>query len=116
MINELITRVFCTRNCAHLAHWASDSYAEHTALGDFYEEIIDILDNFVEVYQGNYKKVEDIELSCECQDILEQLKGDVVWLHKNYEALCHNVTPLKNILDELLAHYLQTIYKLRFLK
>jgi hypothetical protein len=40
----------------------------------------------------------------------------VVWVHKNYEALCHNVTPLKNILDELLAHYLRTIYKLRFLK
>lgn len=116
MIKELITRVFCTRNCAHLAHWASDSYAEHVALGDFYEDIIDILDNFVEVYQGNYTKVEDVKLTSECEDILKHLKDDVVWIHKNYEDLCNNVTPLKNILDELLAHYLKTIYKLRFLK
>ena len=39
MIEDLIARVFCTRNCAHLAHWASDSYAEHEALGSFYENI-----------------------------------------------------------------------------
>ena len=51
MIEELISKVFCTRNCAHLAHWASDSYAEHEALGSFYGDIIDILDNFVEVYR-----------------------------------------------------------------
>ena len=65
MIEDLIARVFCTRNCAHLAHWASDSYAEHEALGSFYEDIIDILDNFVEVYQGNYKKVEDVKTICD---------------------------------------------------
>jgi len=116
MIEELITRVFCTRNCAHIAHWQSDSYAEHTALGDFYEEIIDILDNFVEVYQGNYKKITDVEFDCECKDPIEQLQDDVVWIDKNYEALCHSVTPLKNILDELLSHYLRTIYKLKYLK
>lgn len=116
MIEELINRVFCTRNCAHLAHWASDSYAEHTALGEFYTDIIDIIDNFVEVYQGNYDKVEGIKLTCVCKDIIEQLTDDVVWIHKNYDKLTNSVTPLKNILDELLDHYLRTLYKLRFLK
>ena len=116
MIEELISRVFCTRNCAHIAHWKSDSYAEHTALGEFYDDIIDIIDNFVEVYQGNYTKVKTVKLQNDCGDIVDVLKDDVVWIHKNYENLCHSVTPLKNILDELLGHYLRTIYKLRFLK
>ena len=29
-----MTRIFATRNCAHLAHWKTSSYAEHTALGE----------------------------------------------------------------------------------
>ena len=62
MIEELISKVFCTRNCAHLAHWKSDSYAEHTALGEFYDSVIDIIDNFVEVYQGNYTKIKTVKL------------------------------------------------------
>lgn len=116
MIEELISKIFCTRNCAHLAHWKSDSYAEHTALGEFYDSVIDIIDNFVEVYQGNYTKIKTVKLLSDCGDILEHLKADVVWIHKNYEDLCHSVTPLKNILDELLSCYLRTVYKLRFLK
>ena len=116
MIEELISKIFCTRNCAHLAHWKTDSYAEHTALGEFYDSVIDILDSFVEVYQGNYTKIKTVKLLSDCGDILEHLKSDVIWIHKNYEDLCNNVTPLKNILDELLGCYLRTIYKLRFLK
>ena len=54
MIEELITKIFCTRNCAHQQHWLTGSYAEHSALGDFYTDVIDLLDNFVEVHQGNF--------------------------------------------------------------
>ena len=45
MIEELIAKVFEARNAAHLEHWRTKSYAEHQALGDFYDGIIDIVDN-----------------------------------------------------------------------
>ena len=116
MIEELIAKIFCTRNCAHLQHWQTDSYAEHQALGDFYNTIIDLLDNFVEVYQGNYEKIDDIKyVDNDCSTILKQLENDIKWIEKNYEQLSCSITPLKNILDEILACYLQTLYKLRFL-
>ena len=37
MIEELVSKVFSARNASHLAHWATKSYAEHQALGAFYE-------------------------------------------------------------------------------
>ena len=40
-INELIERVFTTRNLVHFAHWNTNSYASHMALGDLYDEIVD---------------------------------------------------------------------------
>lgn len=33
---------------AHLHHWNTSSYAEHQALGEFYEKLSDLADTFVE--------------------------------------------------------------------
>ena len=52
MVKELVQRVFSARNCTHLQHWNTSSYAEHMALGDFYDDVIDLIDSFVEAYQG----------------------------------------------------------------
>lgn len=37
---------------AHILHLQSTSYAEHQALGEFYDELGDLVDAFVEAYQG----------------------------------------------------------------
>ena len=116
MIEELIAKIFCTRNCAHITHWKTDSYAEHIALGEFYDNIISKLDTFVEVYQGNFKKIQDVDYLDEYDEIKNHLEDDIKWIEKHYEKLSYSITPLKNILDEILACYLQTLYKLRFLK
>lgn len=116
MIEELIAKIFCTRNCAHITHWKTGSYAEHIALGEFYDSIIDKLDTFVEVYQGNFKQIQDVDYLDEYDEIKNHLEDDIKWIEKNYEKLSHNISPLENILDEILASYLQTLYKLRFLK
>ena len=52
MIEQLISRVFYARNLAHYEHWRTKSYAQHKALGKFYDEIIEALDALVEAYQG----------------------------------------------------------------
>jgi hypothetical protein len=33
---------------AHIHHWNTSSYAQHEALGDFYEKLSDLADTFVE--------------------------------------------------------------------
>lgn len=116
MVEELISRVFATRNCAHLSHWSTKSYAEHQALGEFYDGVIDIVDNFVECYQGNFGLVGKVKLSADTGDVLKCLKDDAVWIDKNSSKITDEVEALENILQELTALYLKTIYKLQFLK
>ena len=52
MIEEFVARVFKTRNQAHLMHWKTKSFAEHQALGGFYDDVIDALDKLVEATQA----------------------------------------------------------------
>lgn len=116
MITELIARVFCTRDCAHLKHWSTGSYAEHQALGDFYEEVIDIVDNLVECYQGNFGRIGKVKLDSQAGEPLKCMESDAVWIAENSEAISGDVEALENILQELTGLYLRTIYKLKFLK
>jgi hypothetical protein len=37
---------------AHIHHFGTDSYSQHVALGDFYENIEDLADKFIEAYHG----------------------------------------------------------------
>ena len=117
MVKELIQRVFSTRNCAHLQHWNTSSYAEHMALGDFYDEVIDLLDSFIEAYQGSNTKVGKVDMKdVSGKNILACLEDDTVWIEVNREKISDGVSALENILDEITDLYLKTIYKLKFLK
>jgi hypothetical protein len=51
MIEELISRVFATRNAVHLAHWAETSGFRHNVLGEFYDSLIDKVDTIVEAHR-----------------------------------------------------------------
>lgn len=115
MIEELVARVFKTRNQAHLAHWKTKSYAEHKALGSFYENVIDELDGLIEACQGSKGIIGHVDLSCkdESVDIIKCLTDDANFISKNRTKIAHGVPALENILDEIVALYLKTIYKLK---
>lgn len=120
MIEQLIERVFATRNAAHLAHWKATgpgSYARHMALGDFYDGAIDVLDRLVEASQGFFGIIGDVYdvPTQQYADILGRLTVDLSWINTNRDGICKNVPALENILDELMGLYASTIYKLRFL-
>ena len=116
MIEQLIARVFAVRNATHIAHWKTKSFSEHMALGDFYDGVIDIVDSLVECYQGNFGIIGTVPLTNLTGDTLKTLEQDVVWIANNREKICGEVDALENIVDELTALYLKTIYKLKHLK
>lgn len=115
MIEDLIARVFKTRNHAHLTHWKTKSYAEHQALGSFYDSLIDMIDKFVEACQGSKGIIGHVDLSCkdESVDIIKCLTEDANWISRNRVKLGHGVPALENILDEIVGLYLATLYKLK---
>lgn len=52
-----ILELISLRDSAHLRHWATTSYAEHKAIGGFYDGLTDLLDTFMETYQGKYGRL-----------------------------------------------------------
>lgn len=116
-IQQLIALLFLSRDVAHKAHLNSDSYSEHVALGAFYDEIIVLADSLAEAWMGrNLKKVGDIPtLKSPQGDIIQVLKRHLEVIEDTRDFLGKD-TSLQNIADEIVALYLSTIYKLKFLK
>jgi DNA-binding ferritin-like protein len=120
MIEQLISRVFYARNCAHFQHWratGTGSFSKHMALGTFYDEIIEAIDDLVEAYQGAFNLIGNIPAPTDTNsDILSLLEGDAAWIEEHHEDICQGNRAVANLIDTLTGVYLSTIYKLRNLK
>jgi hypothetical protein len=44
-MGEFIAQLFLTRELAHRYHLSTKSYAQHKALGNFYEDLLDLTDD-----------------------------------------------------------------------
>jgi phage-related minor tail protein len=111
---ELVEKAFTTRNLLHFAHLSTKSYASHVALGDMYDSIIDKIDDIAEVYQGKFGLLSNLE-QCEAKipsDITKYVKDEADWIDDNRMFISKGYKPVDNMLDDLLALYNKTIYKL----
>ena len=113
MIAEFLARIFATRNAAHLAHLRTRSYAQHMALGSFYEDIIGAADAVAEAWMGAFGKLPALpDLEDEAGDIIERLREEADWLEVNREEIANDHNAVANLVDGVTAIYLSTIYKL----
>ena len=121
MIGRLVATLFISREVAHRAHLAvtgTGSFAKHSALGEFYPAVGDHGDTITEAYQGRHGIIEIPYLKDEDEgDIvkcLEKYMDDIEELR--YGAVDKKDTTIQNLIDDALATYLSTLYKLRFLR
>lgn len=119
MIGRLIALLFLSREYAHRAHLRTTSYSQHMALGSFYEEIVGIADSIAEAYQGRHGIIDkipmlDVDLSGEPVAVLEKHLGMLEKMR--YTAVDKSETAIQNLIDEAVAEYLSTLYKLKNLK
>jgi hypothetical protein len=113
MIEQLISRVFYARNLAHYEHFRTKSYAQHKALGKFYDAIIDALDPLVEAHQAVNGIIGSIPAPGETKsDALKALKADAEWIETNHDDVSMGNRAVGNLLDNVTSVYLSTIYKL----
>ena len=114
MIEQLVSRVFNTRNLAHLAHWKTTSYSQHEALGAFYDSLINHIDSIVEAYQGEFDLIGTVSLgSPPKSELIAYLVAEKDWIKKNREDISKGDTSLQNQIDSLVQTYQTTIYKLK---
>ena len=118
--NPVMDLVMCMLHSvtnAHILHLSTNSYAAHKALENFYTEIGDLVDDFVEAYQGKYGLLTDY------RNVFTLAEAPVPYMMylKDELARCRNSgnfpqdTELQNIADEIAALIDSTLYKLRFL-
>ena len=115
---DFVGMLFLARDVAHSVHLNTRSYAKHMALGAFYDEVIDLADNFAEAYQGKHGLIGPISLMSakKTTNIVEFLRDQVDEIETaRYEVCDKAETALQNIIDEIVGLYLSTLYKLRFL-
>jgi hypothetical protein len=103
----------------HILHLTTTSYSQHMALEVYYTRISDLVDDFVEAFQGKYglltKFTDDYAIPpSNALDYLSYLNAEVATLRKA-DGFPKD-TELQNITDEIAALIDSTTYKLRFLK
>lgn len=113
---SVFAKLFEARNFAHKAHLSTKSYAQHKALGSFYESVLDLADSLIETYQGQYGLAKIEMAASKDGDVVEYFEDLGKFLTESHSAFDKKDTHLHNILDELTALTYQTIYKLKFLK
>jgi len=101
----------------HVYHLQTKSYSLHKALETFYEKIDNLLDQYIETFQGKYGILEDykaIDIDNNPENCVEYLKG----LQKinNKTKIGHLDSDLDNIKDEINELINRTIYKLENLR
>lgn len=118
MIGKVISVMFLSREVAHREHLKSSSYAQHMALGEFYEAVVEQADCLAEVYQGMGTLIDDIPyLEHDGEgNIVTVLKKHLTLLQR-YRAKCTaDSKAMMAVFDNIESLYLGTLYKLKFLK
>ena len=103
---------------AHILHFQSLSYSQHMALGAYYEEVGDLVDSFVEAFQGKYGLLTNYKAEYELPATepvayLTYLKDEVATLRKAPKF--PQDSELQNEVDTIANLINSTLYKLRFL-
>jgi Family of unknown function (DUF5856) len=114
--SAFFSKLFATRDHAHKLHLATKSYSQHKALNSFYDELLDLMDQIIETYQGEYDLVK-LNLNNEKgSDDPESFLTDFGKYIKDSRKMFEGDDHIQNLIDEITALTYRTLYKIRFLK
>jgi len=116
---DMVCNILHSRNQAHVFHLQTRSFAEHKALNDYYDGVVDLFDGIVESYQGKYGiiknfktfKIEQYRNGKKTISYFERLL-DII--EENRDSVDDSY--IQNQIDTVQELINSTIYKLRFLK
>ncbi len=112
---QVLGNMFSVRDCIHYRHLQTTSYAEHQALGAFYDGWLDLVDTFVETWQGRYGRISgNLEVSVVSNtssiEYLEEVRNSIETAYMG--IVSDTDEDLKNILAEMLGLINKTLFLL----
>jgi DNA-binding ferritin-like protein len=106
---EVIAKLVQIQTQFRFMHWQTNSYAKHKAYGKIYENLTDLIDNFVESCMGKHGRPEYMGgLTLEFEDLnemsLQEFVDDTVAFLINFDQIFDDVmdSDLLNVRDEIL--------------
>ena len=111
-----VSVLFHSGTNAHFMHLQTPSFSAHSALNDYYHQIIDLTDAWAEAYQGSYEIIRDYPNTFHADTDPTKYLTKIKEFVKDYRVHLPEDTQLQNLVDEIAALIDSTLYKLRFLK
>lgn len=115
--SDLLWKIFFSRDIAHIKHIQTESFAQHKALNEYYDNILGIIDSILETFQGDTKTklgFSGVTITQETVDTFEQyletLKNDIDTNKSSFSS------DIENKLEEVKTEINSLLYKLNFLK
>lgn len=109
-MDEIVDIVFGDADAAHRAHLATESFAQHMALSEFYSKVRDAFDAFAEASIGLDMPPPTAE------DMVAKLEDSIIQLANVRDDACGGSPILENLFDEVTGVYASALYKLKRLK
>ena len=118
-MGEFILTLLHAATNTHILHLQSKSFSEHSALGEFYTALPDLVDAVVEATQGRTGQLIDypVQYYAPASTGLEELEmlKDYVDEERHKEGIPQD-SEIQNLIDSISEQIDSTLYKLRFLK
>ena len=123
--SKFFSKIFEARQMAHIYHLQvkgdMGSHAAHTALNEYYDGLLDLLDSLIEAYQGQYEIIENYELidtkDTNSKEKIEYFTELTTFIKDTRKmAFLEEDTHLQNTIDEIVALTYRLLYKLKFNK
>jgi hypothetical protein len=116
---EMVCNILHSRNQAHVFHLQTQSFAEHNALNNYYDGVVDLFDGIIESYQGKYGIIKNfktfkIEQYKNCKKTISYFEKLLDIIDENRESVEDSY--IQNQIDTVQELINSTIYKLKFLK
>ena len=121
---KFFSKIFESKEMAHVYHLQvkgeEGSYATHKALENYYEDILNLLDNLVEIYQGQYGIVEGYDIidtnETKTKDFVKYFEEVAEYIKHSKKCISEDDTHLHSLIDDIVCLIYKTLYKLKFLK
>lgn len=116
-MGEFILTLLHAASNTHILHWQTKSYAEHRALGEFYEALPDLIDELVEATQGATGEIIEfpVDYYPPAKDGLTELQ-DLREYFQETRKVMPSDSEIQNLLDNIGEQIDSSLYKLRFLR
>lgn len=119
-MEELASILLHSRTQAHVFHLGVNgpgSFAAHTALGTYYDEIVDLVDGLVESYQGKYglikfKPVIGLDNNCDAMNIIKYFEKLITIVDTLRQGPGLQDSWIQNEIDNVAKLLYSTRYKL----